>query len=127
MEKTEILLKTAERSLKTLKEVLDMPFSVIVRDAAIQRFEYNFEIMWKLLKHYLKDEEGIICNSPKTCFKEAFSQQMVTEKETVVLLEMTDDRNLTSHTYHEEVAEQIFSRLKKYHKLMNKLFSKIKF
>ncbi len=29
-------------------------------------------------------------------------------------LEMTDDRNLTSHTYHEEVAEEIYTNIKDY-------------
>jgi len=32
---------------------------------------------------------------------------------------MTDDRNLTSHTYHENVAKAIFDKLPEYSKLMN--------
>ncbi|WXJ86724.1 hypothetical protein MHOCP_07400 [Moorella humiferrea] len=37
-------LETLERALATLEEALAQPFSVIVRDAAIQRFEYTFEL-----------------------------------------------------------------------------------
>lgn len=37
-------------------------------------------------------------------------------------LEMTDDRNLTSHTYHENVAEEIYSKIKDYYKFMNKVY-----
>ncbi|MEW5766292.1 MAG: nucleotidyltransferase substrate binding protein [bacterium] len=55
---------------------------MIVRDAAIQRFEYTFEAIWKFLKEYLKQEEGIMCNSPKSCFREAFSLGLLTEEET---------------------------------------------
>ena len=31
---------------------------------------------------------------------------------------MTDDRNMTSHTYKEEVAQIIYGKLKEYSKLM---------
>ena len=37
-------------------------------------------------------------------------------------LEMTDDRNLTSHTYIEEIAEQIYKRVEDYGKLMEAIF-----
>jgi hypothetical protein len=43
---------------------------------------------------------------------------MITEDETIKLLEMTDDRNMTSHTYKEEVAQIIYGKLKNYSKLM---------
>ncbi len=40
-------------------------------------------------------------------------------------MEMIDDRNMTSHTYHEEVAEIIFSKLKNYLDGMNLVYEKI--
>jgi nucleotidyltransferase substrate binding protein (TIGR01987 family) len=72
MEKLRIVAKDTCRALRTLKEITRQPYSLIVRDAAIQRFEYSFEIFWKFLKEYLKFEDGIICASPKSCFREAF-------------------------------------------------------
>jgi nucleotidyltransferase substrate binding protein (TIGR01987 family) len=104
MEKLKLVREDAKRALKTLKEITEQPYSVIVRDAAIQRFEYSFEIFWKFVKEYLRYEEGIISTSPKSCFREAFKVNLMSEEETIKALEMTDDRNLTSHTYHEEVA-----------------------
>lgn len=121
MEKLTIVAGDAKRALGTLKEIIDTPYSVIVRDATIQRFEYSFEIFWKFLKEYLRVKEGIICNSPKSCFREAFNVKLLTEEETIAALEMTDDRNLTSHTYHEEVAEEIYRKIKDYYKLMDKV------
>ncbi len=79
MEKLKILTENAGRALKTLKEITEEPYSVIVRDAAIQRFEYSFEIFWKFLKEYLSAREGIVCNSPKSCFREAFKVELLTE------------------------------------------------
>ncbi len=121
MEKLNLVAKDAGRALTTLKEITEEPYSVIVRDAAIQRFEYSYEIFWKLLKEYLKEREGIICASPKSCFREAFKVKLFTDEETVKALEMTDDRNLTSHTYHEEIAMEIYQKIRGYYELMDKV------
>lgn len=104
MERLELKYNDALRALGTLRDIMKEPFSIIIRDAAIQRFEYTFEAFWKFIREYLKDQEGIIANSPKTCFKEIFSLGIVNERETVELQEMTDKRNETSHTYKEGVA-----------------------
>jgi len=47
-------LELCRRALVTLEEILAQPFSVIARDASIQRFEYSFESLWKVLKVYLR-------------------------------------------------------------------------
>jgi nucleotidyltransferase substrate binding protein (TIGR01987 family) len=123
MERLELKFNDAEKALKTLRAVLQEPFSVIVRDAAIQRFEYTFEALWKFLKEYLREKEGIIAHSPKSCFREIFAAGRMAEEETVLFLEMTDKRNATAHTYKEEVAEAIFDSLKDYSELMSKLLT----
>jgi nucleotidyltransferase substrate binding protein (TIGR01987 family) len=114
----------AKRATGALKEVLEAPFSIIVRDAAIQRFEFTFEACWKFIKEHLKEQEGIICNSPKSCFRELLSLGILTEEETVKCLEMTDDRNMTAHTYKEEVSQIIFGKLPEYYKLLVRQLSK---
>lgn len=43
MERLKQRLATARQALGTLEELREEPFSKIVRDAAIQRFEYTFE------------------------------------------------------------------------------------
>jgi len=125
MEKLKILGEDADRALKTLKEITEQPYSVIVRDAAIQRFEYSFEIFWKFLKEYLRYEEGLMCNSPKSCFREAFKVNLISEEETLKALEMTDDRNQTSHTYHEEVAQEIYRKIADYYIFMDTVCRKL--
>ena len=125
MERLKLRYQDARRALETFEEILVEPFSVIVRDAAVQRFEYTFEAVWKFIKQYLKDKEGIVCNSPKSCFKELFGLGLLMEEETVSCLEMTDRRNDTSHTYKEEVARMIYKKLETYTILMNGLLDKI--
>lgn len=50
----------ASRALKTLSEILKEKYSTTIQDAAIQRFEYTTEALWKCLQVYLKESEGII-------------------------------------------------------------------
>ena len=125
METLKLRIETAGKALKTLKAITEEPYSIIVRDAAIQRFEYTFETFWKVVKNYLDVQEGIICNSPKSCFKEAFKAGLLSEEETIKILEMVDDRNLTSHTYREEVAEEIYRRIRDYWDLMDRVCRRV--
>ena len=126
MERLTLRYKDAERTIATLKEIMEQPFSIIVRDAAIQRFEYTFEALWKLLKEYLKVHEGSMCNSPKSCFREGLACGLITDDETMVFLEMTDDRNMTSHTYKEEVSQMLYDKMCKYYKIMEKLLGYVR-
>ena len=86
------------KALNYLDEILHEEFSVIVRDATIQRFEYTVEVFWKFVKEYLSSYEGIECYSPKSCMRELSSAGKMSDNETETLLKMIDDRNLTSHT-----------------------------
>jgi nucleotidyltransferase substrate binding protein (TIGR01987 family) len=118
--------KDAQNSLETLKSIFAEPFSIIIRDATVQRFEYTFEAFWKFIQEYLKEREGIIANSPKGCFREIFSLGFTGEDEAVQLLEMTDKRNDTSHTYKEKVAQGIFEKINSYAVLMAKIIEQFR-
>ncbi len=91
------------------------------RDSTIQRFEFSVELMWKLIKRFLEENEGISCRSPKSCIREFFSAGYLSQDETLTLLKMVDDRNRTSHTYHEEIAEEIFKNIGLYLPLLKKV------
>ena len=57
--------------------------------------------------------------------REAKKLKILNDNETELALEMIDDRNLTSHTYHEEVAQMIFKHLRQYSDLMKKILEKL--
>ena len=126
MERIKLKYEAAKKALETLEEILNEPYSKIIRDATIQRFEYTFEAVWKYLKEYLKEQHGIICNSPKTCFREAFSVGLLNQEETEKCLKMTDDRNDTTHIYNEELVEGIYNRVREYAGLMGELVGRVK-
>lgn len=125
MERLKLKYEDTLRALSTLEDISKETFSVIVRDAAIQRFEYTFESLWKFLKEYLKEEEGLIANSPKTCFREIFSLGFLDEEETAQCLDMTDRRNDTSHTYKEAIAQIIYGRIEEYVLLMRNIMERL--
>ncbi|MCX6162923.1 MAG: HI0074 family nucleotidyltransferase substrate-binding subunit [Ignavibacteriae bacterium] len=118
--------ENAVKALNTLEEALNTEYSSFVQDASIQRFEYTTEAVWKCLQSYLKEYEGILCASPKACMREAKKITLMDDEAVKLALEMIDDRNLTSHTYHEEVAEMIFKLLPLYSLLMKNILNKIK-
>jgi len=125
VEKLKLKYRDCLKAIDTLEEILKEPFSIIVRDAAIQRFEYTFEAFWKFLREYLREKEGLIVNSPKSCFREIFSIGLLNEEETLKCLDMTDRRNETAHTYKEKIAQIIFNGIKQcYYSLMETIIER---
>ncbi|MDO9399417.1 MAG: HI0074 family nucleotidyltransferase substrate-binding subunit [bacterium] len=109
MEKLEAIIKQFEKALIRFTEVLDVPESDIVRDSAIQRFEFTLDLSWKMVKAFLEENNGIICRSPKECFREAYQQGII--KYSDDWMNFVDMRNETVHTYKEEIAEEVYSKL----------------
>ena len=105
------MLNTWEKAIGTFREVLALAETPVVRDAAIKRFEYNFELAWKNIRQFALTE-GADCNSPKGSLKEAFKLGWIKDSE--VWLDMLDDRNQTAHTYREATAELVYPNLPKY-------------
>lgn len=120
METVKLKIEVARQALNTLTELTDKDKnSKVYRDAAIQRFEYTFEATWKAAKSYLKKIEGIDKGSPKGVIRYCLQADILNEEQTSLALQMVDDRNLTSHTYHEGLAKSIYGQLKSYAELMD--------
>ena len=98
-----------KNALKRLQQSLSYPEDQpLVLDASIQRFEFCIELTWKTLKKALV-QEGITANTPRECIQQAFAAYWIDDE--VQWLMMLKDRNLTSHTYKEALAQEIFQRL----------------
>ena len=78
-------------------------------DATIQRFEFCFELAWKLMKAVL-EYDGIEANSPRGCIREGWKQRLIPD--TQEWLEMMEKRKLSSHTYDENAAREIYREVK---------------
>ena len=88
-------------------------------DGIIQRFEFTFELAWKFIKAYL-DYEGIEAKSPCGSIKEGFKTGVIADG--TAWLDMLEKRNLASHTYDDESAQEIYRHIKeKYFSLLTQL------
>jgi nucleotidyltransferase substrate binding protein (TIGR01987 family) len=75
----------------------------------IQSFEYNHELAWMTQKDFLENEGVRDLFGSKTVAREAMSRGLTDNGE--VWMKMIEDRNLTSHTYNEEVTKQIVGHI----------------
>ena len=105
------LLRLLDTALTRLEGALVQPVNEFVRDSAIQRFEFTFELFWKSLKAYA-EESGVEVYSPRDSVRTAFQLGVIQEHPD--WFRMLEDRNLTSHTYNEATAETIYSHLPVY-------------
>ena len=112
MERLRRRIRDAESALARLGEVLatERPTDV-ERDAAIQRFEFTFETVWKAAQRYLAVMERIEAGSPGAVIRACRESGMGDEDSAEARLRAVEDRNLTSHMYSEALAQEIFARL----------------
>ncbi|MDF1683489.1 MAG: HI0074 family nucleotidyltransferase substrate-binding subunit [Legionellaceae bacterium] len=127
MERLRERVKIAERALKTFAELtpINEP-TQIERDAMIQRFEYSFEAIWKAVKRYLYVVEGLEANSPKSTIRASFDIMLLNEEQAKQAMVMADDRNLTSHTYNEGLADELLTRMQEHENVLTLWLSEIK-
>ena len=87
-----------------------------VRDACIQRFEYCFELSWKMLKRQIEAEQGntaeVDSYSKRTLFRVAAERGLISSPEPwfVYLVQ----RNKTSHAYDARVAMEVAAVLEEF-------------
>ena len=110
----ELNLSPFEKALQSLVLVFKEKENAITRDAAIQRFEYTFELSWKALKRYFKINNNLDIFNVKDIFREAGKQGLIEKVEK--WFEYLEARNLTSHTYDEKVAEKVYTKAKEFEK-----------
>lgn len=115
-------------ALTRLKKAIDLyeqQDNPVLLDGTIQRFEFCVELGWKMLKEYLEYEKIGEFNSPRSVIKECFQIGLIENAEQ--WLDMLDDRNLTSHTYDEEIAKEIYRNIiTKYYNILTNTRNKIK-
>ncbi len=102
-------LANAEAAVAKLTAFVSEP-AISERDRAgvIQAFEFTFEATWKLLK-FAAEREGLDAESPRRALVAAHKLGIVRDE--MLWLDMLQDRNLTSHVYHAELAGRIFTAI----------------
>lgn len=115
-------IKNLEKALVSLEKAASSPAieDRINIDATIQRFEFTIELFWKFLKSIL-ETKGVQVQYPKDVLKEAFRGGLIDHES--VWLKMLQDRNLSSHTYDEALADRVFGDIQKYLPVLRNTFN----
>ena len=113
-------------AIARLKEVLahqEPELADIMRDAAIQRFEFVIELYWKVLKKILSYEK-IEAVTPREVISKAFQFKLINDD--AAWLAMLDDRNQTSYVYHLEMSKSVFKHIKSYIPILEETYLALK-
>lgn len=113
MNKAADKLTKLQDAIKRLQEALDKytkDNSDVVRDGAIQRFEFCTELAWKATREYLLDQGYTEINSPKSVMKKAYADGIISDEE--AWLSLLNDRNQTSHIYDDATAAAVFDHIR---------------
>ena len=105
-------LDKAVRSLSiAIQRWQNLPEDKEVRDSVVQRFEYTYELCHKMLRRQLQDAVAnpseVASLDYKALIREAAKFRLIEHPEN--WFEYRRKRNLTSHTYDEDTAEEVAS------------------
>lgn len=101
-------------------------YFMALRDSLIQRFEYSVDTFWKFLKLYLTEKHGIeAVASPKSIFKACLDVKIIDNQEYISCIKMVDDRNMSSHAYLEELAQEISTAIPSYYPVLKKIIDRV--
>jgi nucleotidyltransferase substrate binding protein (TIGR01987 family) len=124
MDASEASLKPAQDALLQLKAALAVANpSDLERDGTIQRFEYSYEMIWKLSQRVLKDNE-ISAETPKAVFRELGRLGWISNVEE--WLDFQKIRKETSHEYGDKLAKKSYALAKVFLPLAEALLEVLK-
>jgi nucleotidyltransferase substrate binding protein (TIGR01987 family) len=108
LEKAVFSLEEAFRVFKKSRRRAGTAGWKLLRDGVIQRFEYTFELSWKFLRRYLEEYglESVETLTNRELFRVGHEQGLIDDAE--AWIGYLRGRNLTSHMYSEDIAEQVF-------------------
>jgi nucleotidyltransferase substrate binding protein (TIGR01987 family) len=103
-----------KKALDQLREAVELmkkrELSRLEKQGVIQAFEYTHELAWKTLKDFLENRGVKDLYGSKDTTKESFKLALIQNGE--AWMQMIKSRNLTSHTYDENTADDIILLIK---------------
>ena len=102
-----------KKALVQLKNAVELskqrPLSLLEKQGVIQAFEFTHELAWNVLKDYLEDQGNQNIKGSKDTTRAAFKVELIADGEQ--WMAMIQSRNLSSHTYDEQTAEQLVTAI----------------
>ncbi len=110
-DQTRLLERKADylKAIARLREACLQEESSFLRDSVIQRFEISWELAWKLLQLRLAFL-GVETKNPRDTWQEALKAGLIDDGNG--WSELQKMRNLTSHTYDEDLSIEVYQHVK---------------
>ena len=112
-------LNSYDRAVQFSKDRLENDISEteenVIKAGVIQNFEFTYELCWKFMKRWLELNltPGLLDGvSRKELFRHALENRLIESFEDWV--KYHELRNTTSHTYNEDLAEEIYKEYQTY-------------
>ncbi len=105
--------KRAFLLLRESIEIMDTrELTQLEKEGVIQRFEYTWELAWKVLKDYL-EQEGVILDkvTPASVIRAGLESKII--KQGDLWMSALDARNKMSHTYNLDTFEDVIADIQK--------------
>jgi nucleotidyltransferase substrate binding protein (TIGR01987 family) len=99
-------LRQLERSVELGRQRL---LSELEKQGLIKAFEFTHELAWNVMKDYFEYQGKTSIMGSRDAAREAFQKGMVVDGEG--WMDMIQSRNLTSHTYNQNVADEIVKKI----------------
>lgn len=108
--------KALSRLTDAVRLAQERPLSDLEKQGLIQAFEFTHELAWNVLRDFFVWQGSQNIMGSRDASRQAFAKGLIEDGEG--WMEMIQSRNLTSHTYNEEIADLIVQRiLTRYHPL----------
>lgn len=117
------IMADLKNALARLQEALKLEENLIVKDASIQRFEFTFELCWKLMQAVAGFKGAETTGSVRDSIRTAARLGIVENSES--WFEFHDARNQASHTYSPEMADEVYQEIKDFPPLAHQLIEAV--
>ncbi len=99
-----------EKALAQLTEFIEKgALNKFEEQGLVKCFEYTHELAWNVMKDFLSEDGIKNIFGSKTATKQAFNKGLIEQGE--VWMDMIESRNESVHTYNEETADKIASKI----------------
>jgi len=110
-------------ALTRLQEALELEETLIVKDGSIQRFEFTFELCWKLMQAVARFKDGKTTGSVRDSIRTGAQLGIVENSEP--WFDFHDARNQASHTYDIEMADEVYQKIKSFPPIVSQLIESV--
>lgn len=122
-------LVTFQKAMVKLSDVVSLyqqhSLNEYERDSLIKRFEFTYEMAWKLMMSYEKENGVTSILGSKDVVRHAYNMTLIENGE--AWMDMIDTRNQTSHLYDEQMAADVTDEIiHNYYPLLVGLQTKMK-